>query len=68
MRMYVLFHSQMQAKDAIAAELLTDDATEAIDTAHVDAVDAGRKSHAGDPDFCNDDRDTDVDILTGDAE
>lgn len=65
--MYVPFHSQMQAKDAIAAELLADDATEAIDDAYAETV-TGVESRAGTPEFCNDERDTDVDILTGDAE
>lgn len=66
--MYVPFHSQMQAKDAIAAELLADDATETIDTAYDEMVDAGIESRAGAPEFLNDERDTEVDILTGNAE
>ncbi|WP_336325600.1 hypothetical protein [Halovenus sp. HT40] len=72
--MYVPFHSDMQAKDAIARELLDlddeDEATEAIDEAYEHAVDVSVdiSSRAGDPDFLNDDRETDIDILTGDAE
>ncbi len=66
--MYVPFHSQMQAKDAIAAELLADDATETIDTAYDEMVDAGIEARAGAPEFLNNERDTEVDILTGDAE
>lgn len=57
----------MQAKDAIATELLNDDATEAIDDAYTETVTAV-ESRAGTPNFCNDERDTDIDILTGDAE
>ncbi len=68
--MYVPFHSQTRAKDAIAAELLDKDATKAIDEAYADALEtaAGLESRAGDPEFLNDERDTDVDIMTGDAE
>lgn len=68
--MYVTFHSQMRAKDAIAAELLEEDATEAIDEAYTDALEtaAGLQSRAENPEFLNDVRNTDVDILTGDAE
>ncbi|WP_436902136.1 hypothetical protein [Halovenus halobia] len=68
--MYVPFHSQTQAKDAIAAELLDKDATEAIDEAYADALEAtaGIESRAGTPAFLNDERETDIDIVTGDAE
>jgi hypothetical protein len=64
--MHMPFHAEMAVKDEIARELLDDDATAAIDAAHADVVDI--ESRAGAPDFCNDERETDIDILTGDAE
>lgn len=72
--MHVPFHSEMQAKDAIARELLDlddeGDATEAIDEAYEHPVDVSVdiESRAGNPDFLNDERETDIDILTGGAE
>lgn len=72
--MHVPFHSGMQAKDAIARELLDfDDESEAataIDDAYVTAVDVSGDIDArgGDPDFLNDEREAEVDILTGNAE
>jgi hypothetical protein len=72
--MHVPFHSEMQAKDAIASELLDldeeDEAAAAIDNAYATAVDTSVDVdlRASNPEFLNDERDTDIDILTGDAE
>ncbi|MXR51780.1 hypothetical protein GRX03_09205 [Halovenus sp. WSH3] len=63
----------METKDAIARELLDlddSDAAETIDDAYASAVGAAVdiQSRGGDPEFLNDEREGDVEILTGDAE
>lgn len=72
--MHVSFNSEMQAKDVIARELLDLDdegeAAETIDGTYATAADVSvdLESRAGDPEFLNEARDTEIDILTGDAE
>jgi hypothetical protein len=58
-------HSQLRLKDEIARELLAD-----AETQHqqrpVDVA-VGREHRDTEPSFCNDERETGVDILTGGA-
>lgn len=71
--MHMPFNSQMEAKDRIAHELLDldeDDAAATIDEAHEHALGPAvdLASRVSDPAFLNEDRETEIDILTGDAE
>jgi len=59
--MHVPFHDNMHMNDTIAAELLD------LDDPPVD-VGVGVDSRAGLPSFCNDECDTEFEILTGEAE
>jgi len=69
--MHIPFGSEMQAKDAIAHELLDldDEAATAIDAAYAETFgpEADIGSRAGDPDFLNNECGMDIEILTGDA-
>jgi hypothetical protein len=73
--MYAPLHSQMRLKDEIARELLadgTDDAETATEESRASErpvdVSIGLDSRDPEPSFLTDERDTEVDILTGGAD
>jgi len=78
--MHVFLHSQRRCKDEIARELLAETNGKASDTpqgasdarrarsADAHGVTLGPESQDSEPSFCNANCETDVEMLTGDAE